>query len=164
MRVSLRDFRRALLLYIRRTAADLLEALEVTDIMADLAARCEDDRLKASGQLLDCIVAGSAEGAMHTDAREFNCRAEQFYREGLRREHLREGLAHLRDDLAELERDERPEIRGHLRHGVRLQDPARILRDIEPRLLSDDLSLHELSALLNLIVLLTLRDRTGAPA
>jgi len=46
-----------------------------------------------------------------------------------------------------------------LRHGVRLQDPARLLREIEPRLLSDDLSLHEISALLNLMVLLVLQDR-----
>ncbi len=162
MRVSLRDYRRALWLYVRRTAGDLIEAMGAEDVLADLAARCEDEKLKASGRLLEAVVGDSTEDAMHSGARDFNQRAEEFYREKLRREHLREALAHLRDDLAELERDECAEMRGCLRHGVRLQDPARVLREIDQRFLCDDLSLHEISALLNLIVLLVLRDRRRA--
>ncbi len=161
-RVSVQDYRRALLLYVQQTAGDLIEAMGVRETLADLEARCDDEKLRASGRLLDAIAGDSAEDAMHTDARDFNQRAEEFYREGLRREHLREALAHLRDDLEELERDNCPELRGCLRHGVRLQDPARILREIEPRLLADDLSLHEISAMLNLMVLLALQDRRRA--
>jgi hypothetical protein len=127
-------------------------------VLADLAARCDDETRSASCRLLTRVV-GPGEDAMRTDARDFNHKAEEFYREGLRCEHLREALAHLRDDLADLDRTDCAEIRGCLRHGVRLQDPARLLREIEPRLLSEDLSAHEISALLNLIVLLVVQDR-----
>lgn len=158
IRVSLRDYRRALLLYMQQTAGDLVEAMDVQDVLADLAARCDGATHNASCRLLT-QVAGPAENVMRMDARDFNRKAEEFYRDGLRREHLREALAHLREDLVDLERTGRAGIRGCLRHGVRLQDPARLLREIEPRLLSGDLSAHEISALLNLIVLLVVQDR-----
>ncbi len=159
IRVSLRDYRRALLVYVQQTAKDLIEAMNVQGVLAELTARCDDDKLSASGRLLEKVVGDSPEDAMHSRARDFNQRAEEFYRDGLRREHLREALAHLRSDLAELERTDCIEVRGCLRHGVRLQEPARVLREIEPRLLSDDLSLHEIAALLNLTILLVLQDR-----
>jgi hypothetical protein len=159
IRVSLRDYRRALRSYVEETAKDLIEAMNMQGVLAELTARCDDEKLSASGRLLERVVGDSPEDAMHSHARDFNQRAEEFYRDGLRCEHLREAMAHLRSDLAELERTDCTEIRGCLRHGVRLQDPARLLREIEPRLLSDDLSLHEISALLNLMVLLVLQDR-----
>jgi hypothetical protein len=159
IRVSLRDYRRALLLYVQETAKDLIESMNMQGVLGELAARCEDEKLRASGRLLEKVVGDSPEDAMHSHARDFNQRAEEFYRDGLRRDHLREAMAHLRSDLEELERTDCAEIKGCLRHGVRLQDPARLLREIEPRLLSDDLSLHEISALLNLMVLLVLQDR-----
>ncbi|HEY1731625.1 MAG TPA: hypothetical protein VGG15_07740 [Terriglobales bacterium] len=162
-RVSIRDYRHALLLYVRQNAGDLIEAMNAGDVLADLAARCDDETLRASGRLLKAAVGDSSQEAMRTEARDFNRQAEKFYREGLRGEHLREALAHLREDLTELERSDCTEVRGCLRHGVRLQDPARVLREIGPRVLNEDLSLHELSALLNLIVLLVLRERRYAP-
>jgi hypothetical protein len=159
IRVSLRDYRRALLSYIQETAPDLIEATNVQGVLAELAARCDDEKLSAAGRLLESVVGDSPEDAMHLRGRDFNQRAEEFYREGLRRGYLREALAHLREDLADLERTECAETRGCLRHGVRLQDPARLLREIEARLLNEDLSAHEISALLNLIVLLVVQDR-----
>jgi hypothetical protein len=159
IRVSLRDYRRALLTYVQQSAGDLIEAMNIQNVLADLVGRCDDETQSASHRLLKEVAGDSGEDAMRTNARDFNQRAEGFYREGLRRQHLREALAHLHEDLAELERSDCAEIRGCLRHGVRLQDPARLLREIEPRLLSDDLSLHEISALLNLIVLLVVQDR-----
>ena len=64
--------------------------------------------------------------------------------------------------LIELERTAAGDIRGALRHGVRMQDLARFLADVEERILSDDLSLHEISSLLNLMILLIWRDRARA--
>ena len=162
IRVSINDYRRALLQYVRQNARDLMEAMSMESVLDDIGHRCEDAKQEAAHRLLSAITAGSSEDPMRTEACDFNRKAEEFYREGLRREHLREAWNHLRQDLAELEQSNCSELRGCLRHGVRLQDPARILRDAEPRLLEDDLSQHEISALLNLIVLLTLQDRRSA--
>lgn len=162
IRVSIRDYRRALLLYVRQNASDLVETMNMFSVLDDLSFRCDDEKQGAAHRLLSSITGGSGEDPMRIEAGDFNQRAEAFYREGLRREHLREAWNHLRQDLAELERTECGELRGCLRHGVRLQDPARILRDAEPRLLQDELSAHEISALLNLIVLLTIQDRRNA--
>jgi hypothetical protein len=162
LRVSIRDYRRALLLYVRQNARDLVEAMGMDQVLDDIAGRCEDDKQSAAHRLLLAITGGSGDDPMRTDGGDFNRQAEEFYREGLRRENLREAWNHLRQDLAELERSDCSELRGCLRHGVRLQDPARVLREAEPRLLQEDLSQHEISALLNLIVLLTMQDRRSA--
>jgi hypothetical protein len=162
LRVSIRDYCRALLLYVRQNASDLVEVMRMDQVLHDIAVRGEDEKQGAAQRLLSAITGSSGEGPMRIEAGEFNHRAEEFYREGLRRQHLREAWNHLRQDLAQLEHSDCPELRGCLRHGVRLQDPVRVLRDGEARLLEDDLSLHETSALLNLIVLLTIQDRRAA--
>lgn len=162
LRISIQDYRRALLLYLRQNARDLAEAMSMHTVLDDLALRCEDQKLGAAHRLVSAIVGSPKGDPMRIEAGEFNRRAEQFYREGLRREHLREAWNHLRQDLEDLERSGCRELRGCLRHGVRMQDPARVLRDAEPQLLQDELSQHEISALLNLIVLLTIQDRRSA--
>jgi hypothetical protein len=45
---------------------------------------------------------------------------------------------------------------------VRLQDLGRFLNGLEERVLSEELSQHELSALLNLLVLLEWQERRDA--
>ena len=99
---------------------------------------------------------------MNVEAREFNCMAEDFYRDGLRREHLREAFSHLREDLAALNKSGSDESRQRIRYGVRVQDPARFLQDVEPRFPADDLSLQEVAALLNLVLVLTEQDARRA--
>jgi hypothetical protein len=154
-RISIQDYRRALLTYVNQTARDLSDAMNMEPTLADLANRCDDEQQEASCRLLAGIVGEPNRDAMRIEAREFNRMAEDFYREGLRRQHLHEALAHLRQDVTDFERGARNEVRGYLRHGVRIQDPARFLTNIEERLLRDDLSLHEISALLNLLILLS---------
>jgi hypothetical protein len=163
-RISIRDYRRALLAYIQQTASDLAEAMNMQANLADLAARCDDKHQEASHRLLSSVLGDSTKDAMGIEAREFNRMAEDFYREELRREHLREALTHLRGDVAELERSESDNVKRCLRHGVRIQDAARFLHDVEERVLRDDLSSQEIAALLNLLVLLTEQQRRAAQA
>ncbi len=162
VRVPIQEYRRALLAYLQRTATDLIDAMNVQPVLDDLAARCDDEDLQASRRLLKGILAASGKDAMRVEAREFNRMAEEFYREPLRRQHLREALLHLREDAAELERSASSEVKAYLRHGVRLQDLGRFLTGVEERALSEELSLHEISALLNLLVLLVWRERRSA--
>ncbi len=158
-RVSIRDYRRALLTYIDETAGDLVEAMNMRTTLSDLASRCDDEQQQASHRLLAGILGDSGTDPMRLEAREFNRMAEAFYRENLRCQHLREAIAHMREDISELERSAVGEVRGALRHGVRIQDPERFLASVEERIVSDQLSLHETSSLLNLMILLSCRDR-----
>jgi hypothetical protein len=162
LRIGIEDYRRGLLAYVEETARDLVEAMRMEATLADLAARCDDDKMHASRRLLAGIMGGPNQDEMRMEAREFNRAAEEYYREDLRRQHLREAVAHLREDIAELERVACSEVKACLRHGVRLQDTARFVAGIEGRLPQDDLSLHEISALLNLLVLLCRQDRQHA--
>ncbi len=165
-RVPIQEYRRALLAYIRESASDLTEAMNVQAVLGGIAARCEDDEQHASRRLLTGILGDSGKNAMRVEAREFNRMAEEFYREPLRKQHLREALLHLREDIVELERSECGELRACLRHGVRVQDSGRFLNGIEERVVTEELSIHELSALLNLLILLVWRERrkTQRPA
>ena len=158
-RISIRDYRRALLAYVHESAADLAEAMGMEGTLDDLAMRCNDRSQEAGNRLLAGIMGDASGDPMRVEAREFNRMAEGFYREELRQRHLREALAHLREDAAELERSAHGEMRGCLRHGVRIQDSSRFLHDIEQRVVSDDLSVHETSSLLNLLVLLNVSER-----
>ena len=161
-RVSLQDYRRALLTYIEQTARDLTDMMNMQTTLSDLAARCDDEAQQAGQRLLAGIVGDPSRNVMEIEARDFNRMAEEFYREGLRRQHLREAVGHLREDIAELERSAAGEGKVALRHGVRIQDPARFLANIEARIISDDLSLHEISALLNLMIVLSWHGRSRA--
>ncbi len=159
LRVPIQEYRRALLTYVRESASDLAEGMNVQSVLDDLATRCEGEELQASHRLLKGILGDSGRNAMRVEAREFNRMAEEFYREPLRKQHLREALLHLRQDVAELERSACSELRACLRHGVRIQDAGRFLNGIEERVVMEELSVHEMSALLNLLILLVWRER-----
>ncbi len=158
MRVSIRDYRKASLTFLRLAGAELAAAMSMHSILDDLESRCEDEQQQASERLINSVLGGGARSAINVEAREFNCMAEDFYREGLRREHLREAFSHLRDDLVALNKSGSDESRQRIRFGVRVQDPARFLQDVEARLPADDLSLEEVAALLNLLMVFTEQD------
>ncbi len=158
VRISVRDYRRAALAFVQQTGAELVESMSMESTLADLASRCDDKQQEASSRLINGVMGGSAERAMKVEAREFNRMAEDFYRDGLRHNQLREAFSHLREDLASLEKSEGDESRHRIRHGVRVQDTGRFLQDVEPRLPADDLSLQEITALLNLLLVFTEQD------
>jgi len=164
IRISIQDYRRALLTYIQQTAAELADAMQMQPTLSDITARCDDVELTAKQRLVSGIVEEGSRDPMRIEAREFNRMAEEFYREPLRRAHLYEALLHLREDVEELEGSVCSEIRACLRHGVRVQDVSRFVAGIQERVVSDDLSAHEISALLNLLVLLVSHERRNSRA
>jgi hypothetical protein len=155
LRVSIRDYRRALLAYLEQNAGDLIEAMEMRATLDDLKNRCEDEAQLATTRLLAGALNGASKSAMRLDAREFNHMAEEFYREQLRRDNLREALLHLREDVERFEREASPETRGCMRQGVRVQDHTRFLDSIVEPVLRDELSEHEITTLINLLLLLS---------
>jgi uncharacterized protein YggE len=88
-------------------------------------------------------------------SREFNRLAEQYYRETLRRENLREAFEQLREDAQALAKSEHQELGAIVRHSVRVQEPVRFLDAIAERLVADELTEQEAAAVLNLLLLLS---------
>ena len=105
LRVRQDCFRRALLGFLQTEAADLVEALDLQDTLADLAARLSGAAHgTAAGRLLDGILqtAGTA-NPMRLAAVEFNAAAERYYRTTLRQRHLAAAMDLLRDALKSLD-------------------------------------------------------------
>ena len=110
VRISIRDYRNALLTFLQQSASDVVEAMDMRFTLADLAVRCASKQHQASHRLIASALGESANDAMKVEAREFNRTMEEFYRDGLRCEHLREALADLREDLADA---------GTIRHAMK---------------------------------------------
>jgi hypothetical protein len=104
LRVQHRDYTLRLLAVLREDAADLVELLGLSGTLDDLARRLVDpDGCSVCGKLTRAILArGNAVSPMSMKAADFNRAAEGYYREDLRRSHLREGLRYLEDDLRRL--------------------------------------------------------------
>jgi len=156
LRVSIRDYREALLGWMEQNAAvtidDAQARLSLIELRFRLADKTQQAHTRTVGEVMEDA---SAADPMRLRAREFNLRAEHYYRETLRRMHLREAFAQLREDAEALEKHEDPELGPLVRHGVRVQDPVRFLDSIAERAVNDQLSTQEAATILNLLLLLS---------
>ena len=159
MRVSVRDYRQALLSFIQQSAADLMEAMNMQSVVDDLADRCDSPQLQAGSRLIQDILGDAGKAPIDIEAPSFNRMAEGLYRGALRERQLREAMRHLKEDLVCFDRSADSDDRGQLRHGVRVQNVERFVQDVADRVAREELSLHEIEALLNLILLFIARDR-----
>lgn len=105
LRVYNRQYLLALLDLLLREGTDLIEMLNLSDMVQDLAKRLEKpEEYSVADKLTRGIVEqAGAKSAMALDADEFNLAAERYYRTVLRKRHLIEGLAFLREDLQSLD-------------------------------------------------------------
>ncbi|MCF8035077.1 MAG: hypothetical protein K9K66_15170 [Desulfarculaceae bacterium] len=102
LRVYNHEYRRALLAYLRREGAGLIQAMGLEGVMDDLEARLDDPGLGAQSRLTRGVLERLGEkDPFRASAAEFNQAAEEHYRDGLRRAHLDEALAILARDLEE---------------------------------------------------------------
>ena len=153
LRVSIRDYREALLSWLAETASDFIDQSQATDTIEDLRARLADNSQTASQRIVNDVMRHSGDSdPLKLSAREFNRMAEEHYRENLRRENLREAYQELCEDTVTAHNCDAPELREMMRYGVRVQDPLRFLESIGERLVSDDLTVQEVSTLLNLLL------------
>lgn len=165
LRVSLPDFRLALLNFLNDTAGTLIEDFSARVPLIDLRWRLADNQKTAGGRLTSAIVDLSGErDAMRMNSNEFNRLAETYYRDQLREAQLAEALAHLREDVLNLHAGVDPDIPVLVRCAVRVQDPIRFLDSIGDRIYRDELSLAETTSLLNLLLILSARDHGNSHA
>ncbi len=159
LRVSIRDYRVALLAYLEETAQESIDVLSAGELLQDLRARLKDPRLQASQRLTDAALAEAGESdAMKLNAGEFNRAAERYYREELRTSQIEEAYRYLREDALAAQHEDDTDLRFMMRCGVRVQDPLRFLDSVEERLLRDELTVNEIASVLNLLLVFTERE------
>lgn len=159
LRVSIRDYRQALLSFLEAAAKPALEGFGDPNPLAELRTRLEDGDSHAATRLSQDMLSNTSHSdPLQMNAREFNQEAERYYREDLRSAQLREAFQFLREDADSLQRSCDEELRSLIRCGVRVQDPVRFLGTITDRVVRDGLSVAEIASVLNLLLLLTSRD------
>jgi hypothetical protein len=163
LRVPVREYREALVTWLEANAREVIERAEAKLTLVDLRFRLADSKQQAQSRTIRGVVdEAGASSPMALRARDFNRMAEQYYRESLRKANLREAFEQLREDVRGLENRSHPELPMLVRHGVRVQDPARFLDAISERLVNDQLTAQELTNLLNLLLTLSVVEEDGS--
>lgn len=106
LRVYTDEFRRGLLRFIVDQAPDLVEAMGMSETLADLMDRIDDRSRRASHRLLKGILREvGSQDPLKVEARTFNLGAERYYRGALREAQMAESLDLLVEELAECRRE-----------------------------------------------------------
>jgi hypothetical protein len=165
LRVPIREYCEALITWLEQNARDAIETAGARLNLVDLRFRLAEPGCRADRRILTDILQETGAGdPMRLRARDFNRMAEQHYRETLRRAKLREAFEQLREDVTSLANREHADLNSMMRHGVRVQEPARFLDNIGERLLTDQLTRQELTAVLNLLLVLNVLQGEREPA
>jgi len=100
LRVSNREYCRALVRILLEDGADLIESCSLAGVMDELMMRLENpERHSAAGKLTRGILETvNARSPMAISSREFNQGAEKYYRETLRLRHMVETFGFLEED------------------------------------------------------------------
>lgn len=163
LRIYRNEYCRALLKLLWEDAADLIEMFNFNDLLNDLEQRLENPhQYSAAGRLIRDISGSDINKARKQDADDFNHQAETYYREKLRRQHMEQALALLKEDLWQLEngngsvdRQLRPLLAEHMQD----KSSKSFCSSIQNDLLNDQLGMQPLKRLLNLMLLAEQRDR-----
>lgn len=160
VRVSLSDYRHALLNFLEESAQESIEVLEARYMLAELRVRLADASQQASTRLVQgALSVAGGKDPMNLSSAEFNLGAEKYYREGLRQAQLAEALEYLREDMTAVGRQGKSDTRILMSLGVRVQDPMRFLDGVRERLVRDELSTHEIASILNLLLIFTAEEQ-----
>jgi hypothetical protein len=156
LRVPISEYREAALTWIEGNAREVIAQAGAELNVIELRFRLADKDQQAHQRLTNGVMneAGSKD-PMGLSARDFNRAAEQYYRETLRRANLREAFEQVREDIQRMANFDHPELGPMMRFGVRVQEPVRFLDSVAERLVSDELTVQEVSTVLNLLLLLS---------
>jgi hypothetical protein len=156
LRVPIADYHDALLAWLTENVRETISKAQAELIVIDLRFRLTDKNQPAHRRVINAIMEqAGVRDPLRLSSREFNRLAEQYYRETLRRENLREAFEQLREDAQALAKSEHQELGAIVRHSVRVQEPVRFLDAIAERLVADELTEQEAAAVLNLLLLLS---------
>lgn len=165
LRIYKHEYCRALISILREDAADLIDMFGLHSLIEDLERKLNDPSHSAAAQLVRNISGRGMNASRAINASDFNRSAENYYRNGLRKNHLQQSLNLLWDDLQQIEngessidRDLRP-LMADIMSGNSL---TTYQASFETDLLSDQLGVQPLKRLINLMLLAEERDRRKA--
>jgi len=157
VRLYHKEYCRALIRILQEDAADLIELLQLQETIADLARRCDEPNIHgASGKLQRSILDKGVYSPMDMKGEEFNSKAEQYYRNDLRKEHIREAWQFLARDLQRLETGRVPDCdlyRAALQQIMHGQGTAEFIALLEQDILEERASADDIVKLLHLMTL-----------
>jgi hypothetical protein len=106
LRIYHQEYCRALIEVIREDGADLIEVLGMHETLNDLSSRIDEPKsLSASGRLTGKILNKlDVQSPLALSGDEFNREVENHYRNGLRKEHIKEGWRFFEQDVWQMER------------------------------------------------------------
>ncbi|OIP92088.1 MAG: hypothetical protein AUK24_02065 [Syntrophaceae bacterium CG2_30_49_12] len=104
LRLYQKEYCLALIRILQEDAADLIDLFQLKETIADLSCRIDEPNIySAAGKLQRGILNKGIYSPLDMKAEEFNGQAEQYYRNDLRKEHIREAWQFLAQDLQRLE-------------------------------------------------------------
>lgn len=162
LKVSLADYRGALLRMLQADAPDLIEMFGLAATLADTQNRIDDPNAGASGRLNKAVLSAlDVRSPLHVGAHEYNRAAERHYRETLRRTHMEKCFnLLLRDCLALEDADGRGAYDEALRAVMGDESALAFALRIKRDALNETLPLSILKRLIALILIGIGRDRS----
>lgn len=161
LKVSLADYRGALIRMLHADAPDLIETFGLAATLADTQNRIDDPNAGASGRLNTAVLSAlGARSPLHVPAHDYNRAAERHYRETLRRAHTEECFdLLLRDCLALEDADGRGAYDHALREVMGEQSALAFALRVKRDALNETLPLTTLRQLIALVLIVIGRDR-----
>lgn len=161
LKVSLADYRGALLRMLHADAPDLIEMFGLAATLADTQNRIDDANAGASGRLNKAVLSAlDARAPLHVSAHDYNRAAERHYRETLRRAHSEKCFdLLLRDCLALEDADGRGAYDRALREVMGEQSALAFALRVKRDALDETLPLATLKQLIALVLIVIGRDR-----
>jgi len=159
VRVYVSEYRKALLKIILKDAKELIDMWSCTDLILDLERRLEEpDKYSATGKLLNGILKGTKfNKAIKISANEFNQMTEDYYRNELRMEYLKESFEFLEEEVYKIE-SKLSHLDNDLLQAISYitpqnKDLCHLLRDLKKKFLNNVLQDSDLIKLINILLL-----------
>ncbi|MBE0582871.1 MAG: hypothetical protein IH612_03820 [Desulfofustis sp.] len=153
-RITVRQYQRAVLTFIEQECPDLIEELQVAPSLQALRQQLLDPNDSAA-QRLTCDImkaAGYRQPPLAIPAERFNLASEAYYRNELRLDHIKEGLAVLCEDCRQLERDAKQLLQSISTAQRPMHSPTDYLRRNERGVLDETLTPENLLSLLTIML------------
>jgi hypothetical protein len=139
--------------------------LGLKETVDDLALRLEcPDSHATAGRLTGSILdSAGAKSPLNMKANDFNKAAEKFYRNDLKRHHIRDAFRLLEEDMNRIDavyHNDKQMIRNALQFTLKDQDASQFLSITKQKVMREEVSTNDLVKLINLTLISIDNDRS----
>ena len=163
LRIRLNEYLKALADIVLEDGQELIEMTGIEDTMSDFRLRINDaERETATSRLTRGILAeANADSPFRLNSDEFNLSAERYYRDSLRKRHVREALELFEQDLKAMYRDfyRDDALRKALAFTLREESAERFLERIRGEMIDEKVSPDGVVQLIYLVIIVEYFER-----